>query len=188
MIRATLIAIGMCGLASASPASQAAPQSTAPAAVGHQVTLTAARVSTLADGRIVISMNAAGDLRGLMTLTLDPNGAGSYTGRWALVVGFLQDLNPDGTVATAPPEIHEDPTQHAQHREYARIVRRGTLTGDVSQATLRVADDGRLAGVQFAQLTVASGSMTFAGASGYGTMAAFYNAGAFAGSSLTLTF
>src|ERR1700722_19409403 len=115
MIRAFVIAIGLCALACASTASaQPIAPPAAPPAIAHQVTLTGARVSTLDDGRIIISMRATGDLPGLITLSLDPASGGTYSGRWALVVGFLQDLNADGTVATTPPEIHEDPTEHAQ--------------------------------------------------------------------------
>ena len=161
---------------------------------GHDGMLTQARVSTLADGRLVVSMTAAGDLPGLMTLTLDPDGAGRYTGQWAHTVAFLQDLNADGTVSTEADDhdghelmLHE-PVLHEQHHEYTRAVRRGTLSGAVVAATVRKDDSGHITGVDFAQLTVTRGSLTFQGAAGTGFLTAVVSSGAVIGNSFSLTF
>src|SRR5688500_13768609 len=45
----------------------------------------APRLSTLGNGTVVVSFEAGGDLRGLVTLTLHPAGA-AYTGAWAFTV------------------------------------------------------------------------------------------------------
>jgi hypothetical protein len=53
----------------------------------HAGTLAQPRVTRDANGRVVISMEARGDLRRLITFELDPTGDGStYAGKWALVV------------------------------------------------------------------------------------------------------
>jgi hypothetical protein len=155
---------------------------------GHLGMLTDARVSTLASGRIVVSMEAGGDLPGLMTITLDKDAGGAYVGQWALVVAFVEDLNPDGTVATTRPEVNEDPLIHEQHHDRMRAVRRGTLSGAVVSATLRLREDGGIAGVDFAQLSLGRGSLTFVGVTGNGVLTTIVTDGAVAGNSLSLTF
>jgi hypothetical protein len=176
-------------LASLTPA---AAQTPAPAT--HLTTLTRARVSTLSEGRLVVSMEAQGDLPGLVTLTLNPDGAGGYTGQWAHVVAFLEDLNADGTSAPTEhaPDVHEmllhEPVLHEQHREFTRPVRRGTISGAVVAATVRTDANGTITGVNFAQLTVAAGSLTFHGAAGTGFVATVVSDGVFAGNNLSLSF
>jgi hypothetical protein len=165
-------------------------QTPAVSPTGHIGMLGGARVSTLESGRIVVSMEATGDLPGLMTLTLDPDGGSGYTGQWALEVAYVENLNPDGSVSTARPEpehLHE-PVLHEQHREYIRAVRRGTLNGGVIAATLRRDANGQLTGIDFAQLTVGRGNLDFTGATGTGFMTTVVADGAVAGNSLTLTF
>jgi hypothetical protein len=133
-------------------------------------TLVAPRVTGDADGRIVISMEAKGDLRGMITFELEPDGAsGALKGKWALVVAYAQDLNADGSIAAIVDPHEEEPGHNdpEHHREYVRFVREGTVFGDITSATLRAADGG-IAGIDVAQLLVSSGSMTFASATGAG--------------------
>jgi hypothetical protein len=182
------------GVCTALLASLTTASAQTPAPATHLTTLTRARVSTLAEGRIVVSMDAEGDLPGSMTVTLSPDGAGGYTGQWAHVVAFLEDLNADGTSAPLEhaPGVHEmllhEPVLHEQHREYTRPVRRGTLSGAVVAATLRTDVNGHVTGVNFAELTVAAGSLTFRGVAGTGFLATVVTDGVVAGNSLSLSF
>ena len=139
----------------------------------YAVTLTTPRITTDANGHVVASLEAQGDLRGMITFELDPDGAaGAMTGKWAFVVAYVQNVNADGTVATEVVDHHEDmhnnDTEH--HREYIRFVRQGTVFGTVSTAKLRTGADGAVEGIDFAQLVVANGSMTFASATGVGSI------------------
>jgi hypothetical protein len=138
----------------------------------YLVTLTTPRITSDANGHVVASMEAQGDLRGMITLELDPDGAGAMKGKWAFVVAYVQNVHKDGTIATEVVDPHEDmhnnDTEH--HREYIRFVRKGTVYGDVSTATLRSNADGTIAGINFAQLVVANGSMTFESATGVGSI------------------
>src|SRR5579872_4097260 len=58
-------------------------------------------------GHIVLSMEAQGDLRGLITFELDRDDKTGYSGKWALVVAYVQTVNPDGTAAVDVPH-HEE--------------------------------------------------------------------------------
>jgi hypothetical protein len=142
----------------------------------HDVVLTAARVSTVDAGRLVITMDASGDLRGLVTLKLDVDAQGSITGGdWALVSSYVEDLNPDGTVATPEehPEEHpgepEDP--NAPHEEHIRLVDNGTLGGSILGGSLSIGPDGS-PNLSDVQLALTSGTLTFAAVTtGAGTVA-----------------
>jgi hypothetical protein len=132
-------------------------------------TLEEPRMTTEESGRVVVSMESKGDLRGMITFELEPDGAGgALKGKWALVVAYVQDLNPDGTAA---PQVEPHPHvaepaggDHQEHHEYVRFVREGTVFGDVISATLR--GDGT--GIDVAQLIVSNGSIKFASATGAG--------------------
>jgi hypothetical protein len=138
----------------------------------YSSTLVRPRATRDINGHVVVSMEAQGDLRGLMTLELAPQGdGGEYAGTWALNVAYLQDLNADGTVAVVVPrEEPDDHHDHDHHRERVRFVREGTIFGPVARATLHLVDDGSIDGLAFAQLVVAHGSLAFASAAGFGTV------------------
>jgi hypothetical protein len=145
------------------------------------VTLDHARVDRLDDGHVVITMEARGDLKGLITLTLEGEGDGSlWKGEWALVVAYIQDLNEDGTIADEPEEHphSEEPGEHHHgeegepHRERVRFVRDGTLSGQVLGASLLFSENGSLTGIEDAQLKVSKGSLKFQGAHGTGQITA----------------
>ena len=104
--------------------------------------LTGARASVLPDGRIVISMDVLGDMRGLVTLTLAVDGP-TATGTWALIVYYMDDPQSD-----AKPD--------------------GMMHGTVTAATMRRSPQGRPAGVETAELVVVGGSRSFEGRTGFG--------------------
>lgn len=124
-------------------------------------------------GHVVISMEAQGDLRGVMTFELDPTSEGStYQGKWALAVAYLQDLNADGTNAADVPR-HEDDAEHDRDhpRENVRFVREGTIFGSVAGLMLLTAADGAIDGIASAQIEVAHGTLAFKAAAGAGAVA-----------------
>ena len=137
---------------------------------GHITTLTSPRAT--ADGQhIVVSLEAKGELNGLITIELDPDGAGGLIGKWAMAVAYTQSLNADGTPAVETGEEHHEEDVIADpehHRERIRFVNDGTLNGKVKAATLRYAEDGSIIGLANLLLTVDAGSVTFTGAKGYG--------------------
>ena len=130
----------------------------------HESALGSARVSGVSASEVVITLDATGDLRGLLTVKLDLAPDGSIAGgEWALVSSYVEDLNPDGTPVT-PEEQHEgeEPHDHeAPHQEFVRLVDDGTLGGEVLTGSLTRGPDGAitLAGIQ---LALSSGTLTFA--------------------------
>lgn len=143
----------------------------APAPQDYLSQLEGVRPSALPDGRLVLSMDAtAGDLRGMLTLTVAESGSG-VTGTWVFTSTFIEDLRADGTPIPASDHVghdHDDPNTPGVHREYARFRRDGALSGKVTGATLLWTADGAVAGVADAELVVEKGSRTFAGATGSG--------------------
>jgi hypothetical protein len=110
-------------------------------------TLSGARPSILPDGRLVISMNVLGDMRGLVTLTLSIDGD-SATGTWALVVYYVED-----------PESDSKPD--------------GMMHGTIRSATVRRSSQGRVTGVATAELVIVGGSRSFDGRTGFGRIGAW---------------
>jgi hypothetical protein len=153
-------------------AAPAAAQTRTPKA--YAGTLTMPRITRDDNGHVVATMETQGDLRGMITFELDPDGdSGAMTGKWALVVAYVQDTNADGTPAIDVDhheEHHEEAGIPPAHREYARFVREGTVFGDITTATLRIGAGGAIEGIDFAQLLVAHGSMKFALATGSGSI------------------
>jgi surface antigen len=159
-------AVAALGFALFSPAPVAHAQTRTPRA--YASTLSTPRATRDPNGHVVVSMEATGDLKGMITFELDPDGdAGAYSGKWAMVVAYVQDVNPDGTISTAPlVEEHGGP----EPPEYIRFVRDGSVFGAITNATVRTTADGAIDGVAFAQLIVASGSLKFAAATGNGSV------------------
>ncbi len=136
------------------------------AGVSQMSQLSQPRGDVLEDGRVVVSFAAAGDLRGLLTLTLTPAGDGSYDGQWAIMVTHADTTDPETGLE---PEIEEhvegEPEHH--HQDFLTIVHRGALAGSVSGAVVTFAGDGTVADVA-GNLTVSQGTLEFAGATGSG--------------------
>ena|SRR5262245_31091017 len=108
--------------------------------------LSGARPSLLPDGRVVISMDVLGDMRGLITLTLAVDGA-TATGTWALVVYYIDD-----------PQSESKPD--------------GMMHGTVTSATVRRSAPKQLAAVETAELAIVGGSRSFEGRTGFGRIGA----------------
>lgn len=133
----------------------------------YQGTLGQPRLSRMPDGHTVVSFDVDGDLRGVLTLNLTGGDNAGLAGSWALKVAYLQDLNPDGTLASVPqPEPNED---HALHREYIQLVNDGSVQGTVSGVTIRFDAAGNPVGVD-GLVVVTAGSVKFVGAQGSGSV------------------
>jgi hypothetical protein len=134
--------------------------------VGTQVytsNLSHARVSASPTNHLVITMQATGELPGLLTLTFnqDPATGALTTGSWALVVSYAKYLPITQDAPTDDPD--------AQPLVY---VNEGTLGGTFTGATLQIDVSGQVVGLGGARLTVVSGSLQFDGVSGNGSATA----------------
>lgn len=145
-----------------------------PVTASHTSDLTGARVDTLANGTVVVSLDAKGALAGSLTLTLTPNGDGTYGGQWALMVAHTDNTDPETGIDPAEAEHaeHADGEAHEHgeaqpHRDYVRYVHRGAINGEVTGATLSFGPNG-LADLS-ANITITQGALEFDGATGTGT-------------------
>jgi hypothetical protein len=153
----------------------APPSDPVQAAGGHEITLARSRVAMLERGRIVASFDATGDIKGMLTVTIDRGVGAALGGEWVLVSRYLRDLTPEGEPdeqaverrAALPGE-----ELHRLHKEYIEIRERGTLRGSISGGALVFDVDGRLTGIEGLQLAIQGGSIEFKGAAGSGTLTA----------------
>lgn len=131
------------------------------------------RVDLLADGTIVVSFTTHGDLAGNLTLTLRPSANGAYAGQWAFLVGHTDGTDPqtgiDATeLAHQPGAAHDEATaDNATHRDFVRQVERGSVHGAISFAVVTFGANGLEA--LTASLTIADGTLEFAGLTGTGS-------------------
>ena len=135
------------------------------AASSADITLSEARLDMLPDGRAVVSFDASGAIRGLLTVQIVRDGE-AVGGQWVLVGRHLQDVTPEGEVDERAQEIRAAlPGQelHLLHKEYVRIVNRGSLHGSIEGGALDYDVDGRLRSIGGLKLAVAGGSGEFAG-------------------------
>jgi len=160
----------LCGTAALTLA--AASPDPAHAAGRVDVTLSAARVDMVEDS-VVASFEASGAIRGLFTVTIHRGANGALRGEWVLVSRYLIDVTPDGQ----PDPLAFDERAalpgwelHARHKEYFRIVERGTLHGAIAGGALSFDVDGRLRSIDALQLTIAGGNREFAGLTGSGSL------------------
>jgi hypothetical protein len=131
-----------------------------------------------ANSDLVIALQAHGDLRGLVTLTIHTNGD-AIGGEWSLVSAYFQDLDENGNPIEfedhdhdapsdgVPVEHHEEGTPHIERITY---VNNGTLGGTIDGGHLIVNGDGSVTGVEGMHLTIVSSTLTFKGASGGGAL------------------
>src|SRR5437867_2072969 len=101
--------------------------------VGHaanletrNIDLHQAKVSVVSGSRVVVSMEASGDLRGLLTLTIDRDNNGHLSGEWALVVRYVQDVDASGN--PIKPDFDES---QGEPQERIQLIDKGTLSGAI---------------------------------------------------------
>jgi hypothetical protein len=125
-----------------------------------------ARASVLDDGTVVMSFDAGGDLRGVVTLTLRAGNNGLFAGEWAFTVAHVDSTDPE-TGVEPPPEIGPDGEPVHPHRDFVNLVHRGTLAGSVAGAVIVFDATGALVDVQ-APLTIGQGTLEFQSVTGSG--------------------
>ena len=155
-----------CGSAALALAIAPAGTETVQAATRQEVRLSGPSVSALGGGAYVVTLETAGDVRGLLTLTLKA-GSGAVGGEWVLVSRYLQDLI-SGNEELGPTGEHDG----LVHEERIAFRDRGTLRGSIAGGALSFDVDGRLAGIDGLQLAIAGGDVEFAGVAGSGTVSA----------------
>jgi hypothetical protein len=137
----------------------------------HTDTLTASRVASAEANELVVTLDGSGDLRGFITLKLDVDADGIVTGGdWALVSRYAEYLNADGSVDDDSEPIDET----KPHQEFVRMVDNGTVGGHVTAGTVTAGANGQpmLVGLQ---LELTSGSLTFDGVRGTGSLDADFS-------------
>ena len=136
------------------------PAETSTATV-HSGLLSRARVSYVENNRLVITMDAVGDLPGALTLMIDRDGSGRTVigGDWALVVAEIP-----------PPDNHQgNGNDHGGPSD--QPIQKGTLSGTISGGSISFSADGKLASIDALQLNLNLGSQTFKNvSSGDGTV------------------
>jgi hypothetical protein len=157
----------MCGSAALALAIAPASHDPVQAANRQEVRLSGPRVSTLGGGAYVVTLEAAGDIRGLLTLDLKSNGATVTAGEWVLVSRYLQDTI-TGSEELGPTGEHDG----IVHEERIAFRERGTLRGSISGGGLSFDSEGRLAGIDGLKLAVVGGDIEFAGAAGTASVSA----------------
>jgi hypothetical protein len=148
----------------------------------RNVTLSRPTVSLVDDNRVVVVMDAGGDLRGALTLGIDrdASGTGVTGGEWALVVAYTEvTAHDDGDAGEeGVPDHHEE------------LVQKGVIKGTISGGQLTLNADGSIASVGSLQLAVDGGSVTYADVTSGGGTAQLANLQdvAAASGSLSLSF
>lgn len=147
----------------------------------HSVTLSEARVSTAGNGDVVVALQARGDLRGLLTLTVHQNGDLSLSGEWSLVSAYFQDVDENGDPIEVEPAEHEHehdgdgiPVEHHEEGvppvERITYVNLGTIGGTVDGGLMVIGGDGAVTGIEHVRLAIVSSTLTFEGAAGGGSL------------------
>jgi hypothetical protein len=158
----------MCGSAALALATTPANRVPARAATRQVVTLSGPRVSIVTAARTVVTFEAKGDIRGLLTLTLIREaGKAPLTGEWALVSGYMGDLLNGGAELPASRGDGESDVE-----ERPAFYDRGTLHGPVAGGVLGFDGNGQLDTLESVGLEIQGGNLEFAGASGSGSVSA----------------
>ena len=158
----------MCGLAALLLAAAPAIHDPVHAATSQQVVeLSGPRVSVVDAARTVVTFEAKGDIRGLLTLTLIGGGKAPLTGEWALVSRYVYDMT-TGNADLGP--TGEDAGY--AHEEKLAVAERGTIHGAVAGGSLGFDAQGQLNRIDGLRLQVAGGNFDFAGATGNASLSA----------------
>ena len=158
----------MCGLAALLLAAAPAIQDPVHAASNQQmVELSGPQVSVVDAARTVVTFQAKGDIRGLLTLSLIRDGDAPLTGEWVLVSRYVYDL----TTGNADLGPNGEDAGYASDDKLA-FADRGTIHGAVAGGNLGFDGNGQLNSIDGLRLQVAGGNYDFAGALGSGSASA----------------
>jgi hypothetical protein len=156
----------MWGLAALATAAMPANNGPVQASTRQVVYLSGPRVSFVDDARTVVTFEATGDIRGLLTLTLVPGGAGSVRGEWALVSRYVKDL------VTGADELPVGREGEPEPEESPAWINRGTINGPISGGVLGFDPNGQLSSIDSVKMEVVGGNLEFEGAKGSGSASA----------------
>lgn len=156
-----------CGLSALVLAAAPAIPDPVHAATQQVVELSGPRVSVVNAARTVVTFQAKGDIRGLLTLTLLRDGDAPVSGEWALVSRYLYDL----TTGNADLGPGAEDSGYADPEKLA-FAERGTIHGAVAGGTLGFDANGQLVKIDGLRLQIAGGNFDFAGAMGNGSLSA----------------
>jgi hypothetical protein len=171
----------MCGSAALALALAPANHDPVQAATQQVVSLSGPRVSMIDAAHLVVTLEARGDIRGWLTLTIDRSGsAAALKGDWALVSRYGVDLN------SANEEVRADEQESLIHQERFAIRNRGTVNGLVTGGALVFDGAGRLTGIEGLQLAITGGALEFAKTAGSGSVSASNLQDAYGTGTLTL--
>ena len=137
----------------------------------YNLTLAHPETSTDADGRLVVTMMAKGDLGGVVTLALQRNAAGTVTGgEWALMVSYTEVIPVD---PNAPPHTHGEEGGSSEPHAGEALVQKGALKGTIAGGSLTLNPDGSVASLNDLVLSITGGTMQYeATTSGSGIVSA----------------
>ena len=138
-----------------------------PSGVPHTSDLSAGRVDVLANGELVVTLTASGELKGLITFKLRRTADGAVNGDWAFTLAHVDNADPATGIEPEHEDEHEGGDHEHPHRDYVTMVHRGSLAGTISNAQLSFDSAGGLSTMS-ASLTIARGSSEFEGATGSG--------------------
>lgn len=123
-----------------------------PRASSHNINLSTAQISLGENGKVIVAMDATGDLRGSFTLTIE-RGSGGMTvvgGYWAMIESYT-DLTPLG---------HPDADGDGEAVNET-LIQKGTLSGNISNGTVTLDASGNVTAVDV-MLVVENGSVDYA--------------------------
>lgn len=120
------------------------------------------RVDILDNGKVVVSLDLAGDLPGTITLTFTRD-AGAVTGEWAAKVAYADNTDPE--TGEEPPHHHPEDGEEHPHKDFLRLIDRGALGGVIHSGELTFDGSGALTAMS-AVLAIEQGTEEFTGAAG----------------------
>jgi len=135
-----------------------------PSQATYTLTLSHAEESLDPSGRTVLTMMAAGDLQGALTVKLDRAADGTVTGgEWALTVSYTEIVTPPPAGGGGGGGTVEDPGEI--------LVQKGVLKGDVTAGVVSQNGSGAIDALSGVQLLLTGGTLAYeAVASGAGSL------------------
>ena len=135
----------------------------------HERAATASRPRVdVVDGKIVVSLDLAGDLPGTVTFNFDRAADGTLAGTWAAQIAYADPTDP--ATGVEPPhehstEPHEHGTGDTPHQDFLRLVHRGAMSGAIQSAELSFDGNGAVTAMTVA-FSVEQGTLEFTDAAG----------------------
>jgi hypothetical protein len=158
--------------------------------VPHVMTAAEAATTILDDGRVALTTQVSGDLRGPLTVAFHVGPDGQLAGEWALAVSYVQDVDASGNPVAFEPHEDGDADAPEHHDHHEVLIQRGVLKGEIAGGTMTLGDNGAIAAIDGVWLQITGGTQEFAAVtsgSGFLSLTSLQDGGAATGS-LDLTF